>query len=144
MRRILLCVGLALALAIPAGALAATKALFGELDGHPDSTVKIRTASGNDGVSVKSFAVKDFDVSCEDGATVALKRVKLTGRIPVGDKGGFSERDDNGETVFKIRGELKRDGKRATGTFRHFGSLEGQDGAVHECDSGRLSWTAKR
>ena len=70
-------------------------------------------------------------------------RAKLIGEIPVGQGGGFSERDDNGETVFKVRGKLGLSGRRAKGTFRYQGSVEVDGGVATNCDSGRLRWRAR-
>jgi hypothetical protein len=64
----------------------------------------------------------------------------LKGRIPIGERGRFHVRDDNGETVFNVRGEI--DGRNAEGVFRFSGEIEDQDGDTQECDSGRLEWSA--
>jgi hypothetical protein len=132
-----------LALAVPATTLGATRALYGSLDGEPDSAAKLRVADGAKGTFVRSIAFKRFEVPCDGGHVAILRRAKLAGEIPVGGKRGFRERDDNGETVFKVSGEFNRTFGRASGTFRYSGSIEAADGVVRECDGGKMSWSAR-
>ena len=144
MKATLISLVVAVALAIPATALGAKSVLFGSLDDQPDSTMKLKvhSADGSGAVTVKAITFKNFTVSCDGGLTATMRKSKLAGSIPVGKRGGFKQVDDNGKTVFKIRGELNEDLDDAEGTFRFSGSLEAEDGATHECDTGRLSWTA--
>jgi len=72
-----------------------------------------------------------------------MRRAKLIGEIPVGQGGGFSERDDNGATVFKVRGKVGLSGGRAKGTFRYRGAVEVNGSVATNCDSGRLQWKAR-
>ena len=139
----LLPIAIAGALAIPTVAAGAVNSpLYGSLDDQPGSTVKIRSATKDGETTVKSVAFRQFEVPCDGGRVAILKRSKLTGSIAVGNKRGFRERNDNGETVFKIRGKFKRGFDRATGTFRYFGSIRAEDGVVRDCDSGKMSWSA--
>ena len=138
-----LCVGVAAtaALLIPAAALAATpQQLFsGDLESTADSSVKLKTGAAN-GYRVKAFGAHHFAVTCEgDDGTIA--RAAIKGRIPIGDRGRFHARDDNGDTVLKVSGKI--DGRKAKGEFRFSGSVTTADGDSHECDSGPLEWTAK-
>jgi hypothetical protein len=138
-----LCVGVATmaALVIPAAVFAATpQQLFtGAIEDNADSSVKVKTGATND-YRVKTFGAHDFAVTCE-GDDGTIKRAALKGRIPIGSRGGFHARDDNGDTVLNVRGEI--DGRKAEGVFRFSGELETADGDTHECDSGRLEWEAK-
>ena len=116
----------------------------GQLSGVIGSSVKLRVDPSESGDQdlVRSFAARYFDVSCLGRGTLTMRRAKLLGEIPVGEGGGFSERDDNGETVFRVRGKLGLPGRRAQGTFRYQGAVE-IDGTVVNCDSGRLRWKAR-
>jgi len=138
-----LCVGGAAmaALVIPAGVLAASpqQVFRGELESSEDTSVKLKTGTNN-GYRVKAFAARDFLVECQ-GHDGKMRRAAIKGRIPIGNRGRFHARDDNGETVLNVRGEI--DGRRAEGIFRFKGEIEGEAGAEHECDSGRLDWEAK-
>ncbi len=138
-----LCVGGALAATLfvaAAGQAATGQQLFeGDLEGQPDSYVRMKTGTTN-GYRVRVFGVHDFTVDCgaDDGL---IKRATIKGRIPIGDRGGFRVRDDNGETVLTIRGEI--DGRNAEGSFRFSGEMETEDGNKDECDSGRLEWSVR-
>ena len=111
----------------------------GDLEGQDDSSVRVKTGA-NDDYRVKVFGAHDFVVDC--GANDGLiERATIKGRIPIGDRGRFHARDDNGDTVLKVRGEI--DGHNAEGKFRFSGKIEDQNGDKQECDSGRMHWEAK-
>jgi hypothetical protein len=137
-----LCVGVAAtaAMAGAAGAQAATgqQVFVGELEEQADATVRMKTGGDNEH-RVKVFSVRNFTVDC-DGEDGIIKRATIKGRIPVGTKGRFHARDDNGDTALNVRGEI--DGRNAEGVSRFSGDIEDEDGGVQECDSGRLEWSA--
>lgn len=110
----------------------------GEFEGQADSLVKLKTGANN-GFRVKAFGAHDFAIDCgaEDGI---ISRASLKGVIPIGNRGRFHARDDNGETVLNVRGEI--DGRKAEGVFRFSGEVEDQDGNSQDCDSGRIEWSA--
>jgi hypothetical protein len=149
MKRTVVVGALATTLLVSAGALGAGLTApahySGSLDGEPGSALKLRIGSGVNGAAatVRSVTVGNFDVACRHGVTVPLAKAKLTGEIPVGNGGGFRERDDNGETGFKVRGRIGLPDGRAEGTFRYSGSIEDADGVARQCDSGRFAWTAR-
>lgn len=111
---------------------------LGQLDDQPDASVRLKTGATN-GYRVKVFGAHDFSVDCDNGAGT-IKRATLKGRIPIGDRGRFHTRDDNGRTVLNVRGEIK--GRNAEGVFRFSGKIDDQNGGSQECDSGRLEWSA--
>jgi len=129
------------ALVIPTSVLAATpqEVFRGDLESAAGGSVKLKTGATN-GYRVKAFSARDFAVDCE-GTDGTINRATIKGRIPIGGKGGFHARDDNGETVINLHGEI--DGRRAEGTFRFAGEVETTTGSTHECDSGRLEWEAR-
>ncbi len=132
------------AVALGAG-LTAPRHYAGSLKGEPGSVLRLSIGPGVNGgaATVRSVRVGNFDVACRRGVTVPLARARLTGEIPVGNGGGFRERDDNGQTVFKVRGRIGLPNDRAEGTFRYSGSIEDADGVARQCDSGRFTWTAR-
>jgi hypothetical protein len=89
---------------------------------------------------MRSFTVKQFEMDCDDGPGI-FGKAKLSGDVPIGNRGGINVRDDNGDTVFRVRGEV--DGNRAAGTFRYFGTVPENDGTTSECDSRRQEWSAR-
>jgi hypothetical protein len=116
----------------------------GQLRGVIGSAVKLRLDPDERGGTdiVRSFTARYFDVVCAGGGTLTMRRAKLIGEVPVGRGGGFSVRDDNGATVFRVRGKIGLRGGRAKGTFRYFGSIEIDGSVTTGCDSGRLRWRA--
>ena len=86
---------------------------------------------------MKAFGARDFAVTCE-GDDGTIRRASLRGRIPIGDRGRFHARDDNGSTVLNVHGDIN--GRNAEGVFRFAGEVQTADGRSHECDSGRLEW----
>lgn len=144
MKRILVLGGLASLLAVSAAAAGkAPGTLYsGALADDPDSEVVVKVLERGGEPIVGRFAAKDFSVDCDGGAVVGLRRAKLAGRIEIGNRGGFREKNTEGDTVFKLRGEL--DGRKAKGRFRYSGQVEDADGVTHDgCDSGRLKWKAR-
>ena len=137
-----LCVGATVAVALMAAAAvqaATPQQLFvGDLEDQEDSLVRVKTGATN-GYRVKVFGVHEFAVDCGSSGGV-IKRATIKGRIPIGDRGRFHGRDDNGETVLNVRGEI--DGRNAEGIFRFSGEIEDQEGDAQDCDSGKLEWSA--
>lgn len=144
MKRILISTIAAVALAVPA--IAAGQPQLGQtthvghLLGASSSQVKFKQRITHPG-SVTSFVVRDFEVECDNGVAGSLKVAKLLGSIEVSDSGAFKARNDNGETVFKVKGQIKRN--KSTGTFRYFGQVSADDGVTRACNSGRLGWVTR-
>ena len=130
------------AIAIPAAALASTVRVthFGHVVGASGSSVKLKESESGDSRSVKSFAVRNFPLAC-DGSPASLGVAKLKGKLDVSKSGAFKARNDNGQTVFKVRGQINRN--KAYGTFRYSGSVTRTDGTTVSCDSGKLSWVTR-
>ena len=129
----------ALVAAAAVQAATAQQLFLGEIESQEDTSVRLKTGANN-GYRVKVFGAHDFSVECEDSADGLIKRATLRGRIPIGDRGRFHARDDNGDTVFNVRGKIK--GRNASGIFRFSGEIDDGDGDTHECDSGKLEWSA--
>ena len=144
MRR-MMAVGTALAvIAIPAAAFgqSARTNHFGHLVGSGSSSVKFKDLTTGSGArTVTSFAVKNFELACSDGVAGTIKIAKLSGKIEVSSSGAFKARDDNGVTLFKIRGQINRN--KSTGTFRYAGAIEADDGATHNCNTGKVNWVTR-
>ncbi len=135
-------------LAVPAIAFGQTFAGIydGHLEGAPESavTLKFNGANNPDGTSdvrVRTFVVRDFTVQCEDGVVATLAHAKLKGQVLVGDGNTFRAKDDNGETVYKVKGRIGVN--KAFGKFRLTGEIVGTDDVVRECDSGSQDWVAR-
>jgi hypothetical protein len=142
MKRTMAIVATLAAIAIPAAAFGKANVNHtGHLAGVGGSVVKFKESVKSSGSTVTSFAVRNFDVSCSGGVGGSLKVAKLKGKIEVSSSGAFKARDDNGVTVFKVKGQINRN--KSIGTFRFKGGIEADDGAVHNCNSGKLSWVTR-
>jgi hypothetical protein len=130
---------LAIPVAIAQGAPRST--YIGHLAGSPDSTVKLKEAFGDLERAVKVFSVREVPIECRGDVTAVVGRTKLKGSIPVDKDGDFGARDDNGKTLFKVRGHIGRN--KATGSFRYSGKISDQNGDVLTCDSGKQTWVAR-
>lgn len=136
-------IGVALAaIAIPAAAFGQARVNhFGHLVGSGDSLVKFKESVGSSGTNVTKFTVRDFEVACSDGVFGSIKVAKLSGSIKVSAGGGFKARDNDGTTIFKVKGHIGRN--KSTGTFRYSGDIKADDGATHSCDTGKLTWVTR-
>lgn len=142
MKRTMAIVAALVAIAIPAAALGKANVNHtGHLVGVGGSAVKFKESVKSSGSVVSSFAVRNFELSCSDGVAGTIKVAKLKGKIEVSPSGAFKARDDNGVTLFKVKGQINRN--KSTGTFRYAGDIEADDGAVHNCNSGKLSWVTR-
>lgn len=142
MKRILILGALASLVAVPSAAARSAGTLYsGALRGVPDSEALLKVLQRDGEPVVSRFAAKSFDVTCDDGTVVHLRRAALKGTVEIGNRGGFVEKNDNGATVFKLRGKL--DGSRAEGSFHYFGEIADANGVTRDCDSGRLEWKAR-
>ena len=139
MKRILIIVTAA-ALVAPALGQAARANHLGQLVGVPGSQVKFKESSGGEGRAVTSFAVRNFDLACDGGTIAELRVAKLSGTIEVSDRGAFRAKDDNGETVFKVKGQIKRN--KSVGVFRYYGDVV-VDGVKRACDTGKRTWVTR-
>ncbi len=135
-------------LAVPAIAFGQTFAGIyeGEIEGSPETTVKLKFDGANqpDGSTdtrVRAFKVRNLAVECDDGVEAVLDHAKIKGSIKVGDGKNFRVRDDNNKTVYKVRGRIGVN--KAFGRFRLAGKIVGTDGVVRECDSGARAWIAR-
>ena len=124
---------------------AATEAYLGGIESESRAHVKLRVAiAADETMTVRSFAVKGLKIDCKGDSKLILTRARLSGEIPVGDSGRFKVRDDNGETIFSLRGEIGTVNERAKGRFRYKGDFATGGGGRAECDSGKLRWHARR
>ena len=130
------------AAAIPAFATGATNGqlFLGGFEDQSDSLVRLKTGV-SEGYHAKGFGAREFMVSCDGGIDAIMGRAAIRGRFPIGRKGGFHARDDNGKTVLNVRGTIE--GRKAEGRFRYSGEVPDEQGNLHDCDSGRLEWEAK-
>jgi hypothetical protein len=143
MKRILIMAMTTAALGIPALAVGQTArdTHFGHLAGAKSSPVKFKEGLAGGTRSVTSFAVRNFEVGCEGGFVGLLKVTKLQGSVNVSDAGKFKVTDDNGKTVFKVKGQINRN--KSFGTFRYFGRIPAEDGVTRDCDTGKLGWITR-
>ena len=89
--------------------------------------MKFKESNSADGHTVTAFTVRDFELGCSGGSLGLIKVAKLTGSISVSPGGSFRARDDNGRTVFNVKGQINRN--KSFGTFRYSGRVETTTGS---------------
>jgi hypothetical protein len=142
MKRILTGAAVSAALLAPAIADAARTNYTGKLIGISGSSVKLKESRTAAEHNVTSFAVRDFEAECKGDLFAIVRRTRLAGEIEISERGRFKVADDNGKTLFKVNGEIRRN--KAFGTFRYSGKIPVSDGTGNaECDSGRIEWVAR-
>ena len=142
MKRAIACAAAVAALAIPAGAEAATT-YTGKVKGDPKTSVELKVRGKGDNRAVKSFEVEQLRIACEGDRRATVPRVAITGNAAASDEGRFAIKGtgDHGEQV-ALKGKLR--GKhRAKGTFEYSGPTEVGD-QVLDCTSGKVGWRASR
>jgi hypothetical protein len=141
MKRAIACAAAVAALAIPAGAEAATT-YTGKIKGDPKTSVQLKVAGKGNNRAVKSFKVEQLLINCEGGQRARLGSAAISGDAEVSDSGRFAiEGASNGQEVV-LKGKL-RGKRRARGTFKYSGpTLVGEQ--TRECASGKAGWRATR
>ena len=142
MKRILVLGVLATLVAVPAASGRSAGTLYtGKVGGVSGSEVLVKVQQSEGKPYVSRFAAKNFEVACDDGVIVTVDKATLKGRILIGNRGGFHEKNDNGATTYNVRGGV--DGSKIKGTLRYSGSIPDGNGVVRECDSGTLAFKAR-
>jgi len=129
------------ALALPAGALAATKGYVGNTS--PSGTVTFKVKKKNGERKVKAFRFRDIPVTCADGAHTTLGNITSAQRINKQNKFNISASNSTTGAEVKIHGKVS--GISASGTLKVTGNvpIDGDPSASgSNCDSGVLTWTA--
>lgn len=141
-KRTLVCAAALAILAIPAAAIAATKAYDGAVNGDPETSVDLKVKTEQGSRFFKSFLVTELAIKCDDGTFDArLRSARLDGREPLGNRGRFEARGETGDQVLKVRGRVRS--RRASGTLRLKGQI-GVAGETRDCRSGKVRWSAER
>ncbi len=133
-------------MAAPASAKVAE---YGALITHPDGdtssiSLKVKSRKNQETKKFRPFAIKKFSlnflrVNCPDGVPTQTSFI-YPDLIPVSGR-KFSLSDTRGDTTFEANGRIPREGP-IKGTFRIAFVKGGLD--PQPCDSGTLSFTAKR
>jgi hypothetical protein len=139
--RTLACAVTALTLAIPAGALAASKTYRGAVVDDPETSLKLRIAKEGGARFFKAFTIRNLAVECEDGVEARLRGARVRGRAPLGDRGRFTTTGEGEDKMLQLGGRVRA--RRASGTLRLSGSVK-VEGVRRECRSGEVRWSATR
>lgn len=146
-KRMLICAGLVVALALPATTAARTRSFHGPM--HPDGSVEFE-ARLKDGKPVRvmgsphhpGFAWERLPIECEAGS---LAWDMVAGHLPFSIKvrgRRFHAKGSNGNAIAKLRGRFRRHGTRARGILRVHGDFPRMDAS--NCDTGWSHWHARR
>ena len=146
MKRFLVPLVLVMALVIPSQAAAGTRGYTGAVETGGTLSFKLKSRKGKKKILRRTFTFGAIPIQCAAGPSTA--GAQLTFTMKVNEKGKFGARaidQEGGGSSLRVKGKLKRKGRRAGGTIRIFGETPLEDGTTGtECDTGKLSWAAKR
>jgi hypothetical protein len=141
-RRILLCVVLIVALALPTQAIASTKSYGGGFDPSGSLSFKVKKKKHKKKRVIK-FLFQGVPMTCDDGAHTTSGLLTFAMKVK---KGSFhGDASFNNQATLVVQGELS--GSSASGALQAIGALpiDGGDGAAGtNCDTGVRPWSAAR
>ena len=140
MKKFLVPLALLCAMALPAGALAATKGYAGNT--APSGTVTFKVKKKNGKRKVKAFKFRDIPVTCDDGAHTTVGYLTFAQRINKQNKFNISARNSTTGAEVKVHGKVS--GNSASGTIKITGNvpIDANSASGSNCTSGVLTWTA--
>jgi hypothetical protein len=143
MKRALIVCGCIAALVFPAIAAAKSVHLSGKAGNNGRVELRLKVKKGQ-AKKAKGFRFFDIPIDCDEGHTTL--DVKITGSTFVDSNNKFELEATNALAEAKIKGEVKKQGSKATGTFREQGDLRNGNGQVvgHNCDTGSVRWRATK
>jgi hypothetical protein len=137
LKRVLICLGLAIALVFASTAFAATKTFKGpdSAGGHVKFTAVVHHG---DFTKVRGFKWVDVPITCDQPNQTTSGN--FTFSAPVNNKGKFSFNGSNGTSTAVVHGKFKTR-RKATGTFRLSGD---PNSSQTNCDTGLTTWKAHK
>jgi hypothetical protein len=134
-------------LAFPAPTAAGTRSFHGKVD--PDGTVDFRTKMRH-GKPVKVRGSPNHPGFTWEGVPIECDMGTLPGDVVSGnftfsirvEGRRFHGKGSNGDATAKVRGKLRKHGRKAKGILRVHGDFPRFDASG--CDTGRDHWTAHR
>jgi hypothetical protein len=143
MKRILMCAGLVVvvALVFAAAAFAVIRHFSGTVQGGGTVSFATRFDDGKTKSVRLPLKFTGVPISCDQGDTTL--NYSLTGsNLKVTNRKFSFVSPPGGATTARIAGTFTNKGKNANGTFRDRGTFAG--GAVTGCDTGTVNWTAHK
>jgi hypothetical protein len=141
MQRILLPLALAVALTLPADAMAAKRAYAGGIE--PSGELSFKLKQKRDRETIKNFAFTQVPIDCAEGAKTTTGHLTFGIRLEGKEFGARADNDEGSR--LRVSGKLKQRGKRARGKIRIHGAVPTDDGATGtSCDTGILRWGTSR
>jgi hypothetical protein len=140
-KRMLICAGVVIALALATAALANTRSFSGRFQGGGTVSFQAKFRHGEAVKVRQGWAWANLPVPCR-GPHQTTSNAHFTFAMPVNDKRkfrgvGFAQSGAR-KSRAAVRGRFSRSGRRAHGTFRLRGNVNGQP----ECDTGHVVWHA--
>lgn len=129
-------------LTLSAPALARAAEYRGGVEGDRQASVSLEVKKRDGKRLVTGFTVSDFRITCKEPGDARLANASLSGSAAIGKRRHFRLEGENQTQNLAMKGRLV--GKRAArGKFSFSGevALEGED---LECESGELTWKARR
>jgi hypothetical protein len=145
-KRLLVCLALVLALALPAQASARQREFDGTVTPSGELGFKLKFKKGEK-PNVKGFTFFRVPINCAEGPNTTFGRI--TGGLRVKKKRfGAQLANDEGGSNLQVAGTVSKGG--SSGTIRVFGAAPLQNPPTDpppfgtNCNTGVLSWTASR
>ncbi len=144
MKRMIICAGLALALAFAATAFASTAQFSGTVKEGGTVTFASTLKHGKTKAVKLPLAFGAVPITCNQPIGDTHLNYTLTGKALKVENNKFSYSGSHSGRSVKITGEFKEKGRKATGTFREHGSFTDLNPQATSCDTGTLHWKAKK
>jgi opacity protein-like surface antigen len=146
-KRLLVCLVLVAALALPAQASARQREYDGTITPSGELGFKVKSKKGKK-PKVKGFTFRDVPINCAEGPNTTFGAI--TGGVKLRKKRFSAEVSDKetGQSHLEVAGTVSK--RSANGTIRVSGSSPLQDPPTDppirgtNCDTGVLSWTVSR
>ena len=146
MKRLLVCLTLVIALALPAQASARQREYDGTVTPSGELGFKVKFKKGKK-PKVKGFTFSDVPINCDGGPNTTFG--KVTGGLKLKKKRfGAQLTNEEGTSNLHVAGTVSKKG--SSGTIRVFGAVPLEDPPTDpppigsNCETGVLDWTATR
>lgn len=144
----------ALVLALSLHAAAAPRTYVGGVEPRGDVAFQLKASKkkgtrkegGKRRAKVKNFRVEGVPISCDGEPERETARLRITLAIDV-ERRRFriTALNDERTSSFRVRGKVRKGGRRASGTIRATGAVRLDDDSLGtNCDTGVLRWSAAR
>ena len=139
---IVACGAAAALLILAAPASSGTRTYTGTADADPTTSFSLEVKRAKGKRWLTSARTENLALTCgKEELSARLGSARLSGRVRIGERGGFAAKASNELQTVALRGRLS--GRIAHGTFRYYGFTD-VGGETMGCDSGKVRFTVAR